>query len=493
MGKPTGFMEYKRTDALHKAVEDRIQNYLPFALEPDPAELKIQAARCMDCGVPFCHAGMPIMGENVGCPLGNLVPEINDLIYRDHWADAYQRLGLTHPFPEITGRVCPALCEGSCTAGQNEAPVTIREIEHVAAEYGLKHNLPTLSPEPATGKRVAVVGSGPSGMAAANQLYLQGHQVTVFEKEDRPGGFLMYGIPNMKLEKEVLFHRFERMEEQGIEFRVNCEIGKDYSPEQLMEDYDAVILCIGARAARELTVPGSSGEGVYNAVDFLTAATRSLLEGSEVPSSLSAKDKHVIIVGGGDTGTDCIATSIRQHASSVTALEIMPCPPEQRAPSNPWPFWPRVKKTDYGHEEAIHVFGHDVREYETTLKEVVREDGKLKGILTVQVEWKNDETGRRVPVEIPQTQRMRPADLILVAMGFTGVQPGLAEQMQLELTPRNTLATTQGDSTGKGGYRTQVPGLFVAGDARRGASLVVWAMQEGMRAANECSRFLEGK
>ena len=486
MGKATGFMEYIRAEAPHREVAQRINNFEPLLLPCEREHIKTQSARCMDCGVPFCHAGMQTTGGSIGCPLSNLIPATNDLAYHDKWDEAFLRLTRTHPFPEITGRVCPALCEGSCTVGQNGDPVAVRDIERTLADFGLEKNLHINSVAPSTGKKVAIVGSGPSGLASADILSRYGHSVTVFESDDRPGGFLMYGIPNMKLEKSVVEQRVKLLQAQGISFRLNCEVGSDYSAESLVNEFDAVVLCLGARKTRMLTVPGTEAKGVHQAVEYLTASTRKLLDGKELPETLDAAGKRVVVIGGGDTGTDCVATAIRQGAVGVAAIEIMPCMPEKRAVSNPWPLWPRVKKTDYGHEEAIEVFGRDVREYTTTVKEILVENGAVVGVVTVRVDWQN---GR--PIEKPETQSTREADMVLIAMGFTGAEPQLLEKMQLATTSHGTVNASSGDSFGNGGFKTHLPGVFAAGDVRRGPSLVVWAIQEGMRAARECNEYLQ--
>lgn len=491
MGKATGFMEYQRTEASHRDPLTRITDYAPFLLPSEEETMHIQSARCMDCGVPFCHAGMVVAGATIGCPLGNLIPEINDLVYRGDWEAAYARLSLTHPFPEITGRVCPALCEGSCTAGQVCDPVAIKDIERSIAAHGLGKGRKKLGTLPKTGKTVAIIGSGPAGLAAADTLSGLGHSVTVFEQDDRPGGLLMYGIPNMKLEKDIIDARIALLEAQEVTFRLNCRVGSDISAARLMDEFDGVVLCIGARNQRRLQVPGADATGVYTAMEYLTASTKQLLDGVHPSKSLYAAGKQVIVVGGGDTGTDCIATAIRQGAAGIAALEIMPALPETRGENNPWPLWPRIKKTDYGHEEAIAVYGRDVREYETTLKEIIAENGVVTGAVTVRVTWKKGADGRLIPTELPETQTIRKADLILTAMGFTGAEKELPEKMQLPTTSRDTVSTTEGDSTGKGGFATHLPGVFAAGDVRRGPSLVVWAIQEGLRAGRECHRYLQ--
>lgn len=493
MGKVTGFMEYTRTQAPHREADERVADFAPVLLPCPKEHIVTQSARCMDCGVPFCHAGMQVAHSSIGCPLGNLIPEINDLVYHDRWDEAYLRLCRAHPFPEITGRVCPALCEGSCTAGQNGGAVAVRDIERSLADYGLARGLAARAATPPSGRTVAVVGSGPAGLAAADALSRKGHRVTVFERDDRPGGFLMYGIPNMKLEKGVVENRVRLLEAQGVAFRLGCVVDEGRGAEQLVEEHDAVVLCLGARQPRMLPVPGADARGVCQAVDYLAAATRRLLDGGGLPPELDAKGKDVLVVGGGDTGTDCVATAIRQGAKSLAALEIMPALPAARANDNPWPLWPRLFKTDYGHQEAVAVFGRDVREYTTTVKEISTKNGAAAGAVTVEVAWQKDAAGRPAPVERPETRKLRKADLILVAMGFTGAQRPLLDALGLGLSPRGTVQTSQGDSFGRGGYKTRLPGVFAAGDVRRGPSLVVWAIQEGMRAARECHQYLEGK
>ena len=493
MGKITGFLEYTRTEAPHREVAERIRDFEPLLLPCDASHIHIQSARCMDCGVPFCHAGMQVENSSIGCPLGNPIPETNDLAYRGKWDDAFLRLSLTHPFPEITGRVCPALCEGSCTVGQHGNPVAVRDIERTLADYALHHELSSIVPSSPTGKTVAVVGSGPSGLACADMLSRKGHSVTVFERDDRPGGFLMYGIPNMKLAKSVIDHRIRLLEKQKIIFRTGCEVGTSLPAEVLLSEFDAVVLCTGSRQARRLSTPGADAAGIIGAIDYLTAATRKLLNDTTIPQDMDAAGKDVVVVGGGDTGTDCIATAIRQGAASVASVEIMPPLPAQRADNNCWPLYPRVKKTDYGHQEAFEVFGHDIREYNTTVKEILTQKGTMSGIATVEVAWQQNAAGLLVPNELPKTIRTRDASLVLVAMGFTGTESLLPEKMQLRKTAQNTIETSEGDSFGRGGFQTCLPGVFAAGDARRGPSLVVWAIQEGMRAAGECHKYLQAK
>ncbi|MCD8391189.1 MAG: glutamate synthase subunit beta [Firmicutes bacterium] len=490
MGKPTGFLDYKRNLPTDRPEEERIKDWKEFHTHYDLKSLQLQGARCMDCGVPFCHAGMVVGRTSIGCPLNNLIPEWNDLVYNGNMEEAYKRLSLTSNFPEFTGRVCPALCEGSCTAGMNGDPVTVRNIEcHIidtAWENGwVKPRIPAVS----TGKTVAVVGSGPSGLACADSLNQLGYKVTVFEKSDRPGGLLMYGIPNMKLDKSVVERRVKLMEEEGVVFKCGVEIGKDYKADKLDDDFDAVVLCCGAGNPRPLTVPGANLNGVYYAVDFLAANTKSLLDSNlEDGEYISAKGKNVIIVGGGDTGTDCVGTSIRHGCKSVTQLEIMAEASECRMPNNPWPEWPRVKKTDYGQEEAIYLYGKDPREYLTTITKIEGDEyGNVKKVHTVQVEWGKNKQGVFGPNPIKGTEKVRECDLVLVAMGFLGPVQTIPTQLNMETDARSNFKAAESD------HKTSIRGVFAAGDCRRGQSLVVWAIREGKQAAEAVDRYLKKK
>ena len=435
----------------------------------------------MECGVPFCQSGAVLNGMVSGCPLHNLIPEWNDLVYHGSFGHALERLLKTNNFPEFTGRVCPALCEAACTCGLHGEPVTVRDNElgiiEDAWERGLMKPRP---PKNRTGKRIAVVGSGPSGLACADQLNSRGHSVTVFEREDRPGGLLMYGIPNMKLEKSIVQRRLELMAAQGVEFRTGVDVGRDISARELRRDYDAVVLCCGAANPRDLDLPGREGEGVWFAVDFLKETTRALLDnGLQEGTYPSARGKHVVIVGGGDTGNDCVGTCIRHGCESVTQLEMMPKAPDSRGENNPWPEWPRVCKTDYGQEEAIAVFGSDPRIYETTVSRLIRDEG---GALTAV------ETVRLGPDHkpLPGTEQTLPCELLLIAAGFLGPQDYVPEAFGLERTARSNVQTAEG------GYDTGVAGVFAAGDMRRGQSLVVWAIQEGRAAARQVDEYLMG-
>lgn len=490
MGKATGFLEYNRQTNPSVSPLERIRNFREFHPRLSEELRRAQGARCMDCGVPFCQSGVSIGGAFTGCPLHNLIPEWNDMTYLGNPGHAFDRLRKTNNFPEFTGRVCPALCEAACTCGLNGDPVTIRENELAISDDAYASG--RIQPEPPavrTGKRVAVVGSGPAGLAAADQLNHRGHEVTVYERDDRPGGLLMYGIPNMKLEKDVVLRRIQLMTDEGVRFITNADIGRDIPAEDLLRDFDAVILCCGAKKPRDLNVPGRDSTGVVFAVDFLKSTTKSLLDsGLEDGSYLSAAGKHVVVVGGGDTGNDCVGTAIRHGCASVVQLEMMPKPPETRTASNPWPEWPRTLKTDYGQEEAIAVFGKDPRIYQTTVKELLAdEQGALKAVKTVRLDAvRNPETGRLNMVEIPGSEEILPAELLLIAAGFLGPQDYAADAFQVERDGRSNVKTQEGR------YATGSEKVFAAGDMRRGQSLVVWAIAEGRAVAREVDEFLMG-
>ena len=489
MGKPTGFLDYERCEARSESPKERIKNYNEFHTFLSREKQQEQAARCMDCGVPFCQSGATIAGMTSGCPLHNLVPEWNDLVYTGNWQQAYNRLHKTNNFPEFTSRVCPALCEKACTCGHWDEPVSVRDNEHGVIEtaYEKGYAGPNV-PKVRTGKKVAVVGSGPSGLAAADQLNQRGHEVTVYERDDRVGGLLMYGIPNMKLEKHVIDRKIEVMKAEGVKFVTGCNVGKDIKAAELFKQYDRIILCCGAKNPRDIGAPGRDAQGIYFAVDYLSRTTKSLLDSDLKDNKyVSAKGKNVVIIGGGDTGNDCVGTAIRQGAKSVTQLEMMPCPPAERAADNPWPQWPKVLKTDYGQEEAIACFGHDPRIYQTTVKEFHKDkNGKLNGITIVSLESKKDENGRMNMVEVAGSEKKLPAELVLIAAGFLGTEDYIAKAFGVELNQRTNVSTAA-DS-----YATTVKNVFTAGDMHRGQSLVVWAIREGREVAREVDESLMG-
>ena len=490
MGKPTGFLEYDRVNGKAAAPLERIKNFNEFHTPLTEAQQRKQGARCMECGVPFCQSGMMMNGMVSGCPLHNLVPEWNDLVYTGNWGQAYNRLKKTNSFPEFTSRVCPAPCEAACTCGLNGSPVSIKENEHAIIEKAYETG--KAGPRPPklrTDKKIAVIGSGPSGLAAADQLNKRGHNVTMFEREDRVGGLLMYGIPNMKLEKQIIDRKINVMKEEGVTFVTSANVGKNYKAAKLLKEFDSVVLACGASNPRDINVPGRDAEGIYFAVDFLKSTTKSLLNSNlEDGNYISAKDKHVIVIGGGDTGNDCVGTAIRHGCASVSQLEMMPKLPEKRTENNSWPEWPRVLKTDYGQEEAIAVFGHDPRIYQTTVKEFVKdESGKLvKAILISLKAEKNPETGRMSMVPVEGSEKEVPADLVLIAAGFLGAQSYVADAFGVELNARTNVATEAGK------YATNVEKVFTAGDMHRGQSLVVWAIHEGRNVAKEVDKYLMG-
>jgi len=489
MGKPTGFLDYLRDLPLDRQALERIKDWNEFHLHLDDRRLQEQAARCMDCGTPFCHTGTLLKGMASGCPINNLIPEWNDLVYRGLWQEALERLHRTNNFPEFTGRVCPAPCEGACNAGLVAAPVTIKEIERTIVDCGWDEGWIVPSP-PAmrTGKKVAVIGSGPAGLCAAAQLNRAGHAVSVFEREDRVGGLLMYGIPNMKLDKRFVQRRVDHLAEEGVQFITNTAVGASYPAKRLLIEYDAVVLCTGATQPRDLPVEGRSLKGVHFAMEFLTANTKRLLDPPRHAPLLPAAGKDVIVVGGGDTGTDCVGTSIRQGCRSVTQIEILPQPPAERQPDNPWPEWPKILRIDYGQEEAAALYGADPRVYLTTVKQLRGDpQGQVKDVVTFQVKWHKVPHGRFVPQEVPGTEQTRPAQLVLLAMGFVGPEPSLLEQIKVDRDARGNVKAEHGR------YTTSVKGVFAAGDCRRGQSLVVWAFNEGRGAARECDRYLMGQ
>ena len=486
MGKPTGFLEYDREPPHLRLPVERVQDYAEIHLELPDDRLRKQAARCMNCGIPFCHTGEVINGMVSGCPINNLIPEWNHLVYQGLWREAYNRLRKANNFPEFTGRVCPAPCEGSCTLAINSDAVTIKKLEYAIIERAWQEGW--VVPEPPsvrTGKRVAVIGSGPAGLSCAAQLNQAGHWVTVYERADRIGGLLMYGIPSMKLDKYVVQRRVNLLADEGISFITNTAIGRDISGEQLRGEFDAVVLATGATRPRDLTVEGRELQGVHFAVDFLGRDTASQLSlGHADGTYISAEGKDVVIVGGGDTGNDCVGTSLRHGCNSVTQFEILPRPPAARASDNPWPEWAKVERTDYGQEEAVAIFGRDPREYAISTKRIIGdENGHVKEVHTVRVALLR-ENGRVVFKDLPGSEQVWPAQLVLLAMGFIGPEQALLGQLGVEPDARSNVRTERGR------YVTSMPGVFAAGDARRGQSLVVWAINEGRAAARECDGWL---
>ena len=481
MGKHTGFMEYRKKNVPYRDATERLNDFGEIFTEPKEDHLKRQAARCMDCGVPFCQS------DN-GCPIDNLIPEWNDLVYQGRWQEALDRLHKTNNFPEFTGRTCPAPCEGACVLGITDPAVTIKNIENAIIDRGFAEGwVKHYAPDERSGKRVAVVGSGPAGLAAADQLNKAGHNVTVYEREDRIGGLLMYGIPNMKLEKAVVDRRVDLMREAGIEFVTGADIGKTVAVEQLKSDFDAILLATGSTRPRDLPIPGRDLEGVHFAMDFLTSNTRSLLDSNLKDGNyIDAKDKNVIVIGGGDTGTDCIGTALRHGCRSLVNLELLPQPPEDRTEGNPWPYWPTIFRTDYGHQEAAERFGADPRTYSVASKVFADNgSGQVASLEAIQVEWR-PEDGRMVMAEMEGHEQRWEADLVLLAMGFIGPETYVSEPLGVELDERGNYQANHGD------FQTSTPGVFAAGDCRRGQSLVVWAINEGRGAARAIDEYLAG-
>ena len=474
MGKPTGFKEFDREVAPYRNAAERLVDFKEIYTDHNDEHLQTQGSRCMDCGVPFCQSGN-------GCPIHNLIPEWNDLVYKGRWREALDRLHKTNNFPEFTGRVCPAPCEGACVLGITDPPVTIKNVESAIIDRGFTEGWVVANPPSTrTGKKVAVIGSGPCGLSAAAQLNTAGHQVTVYERADRLGGLLMYGIPNMKLEKSDIERRVQLMRDEGIEFIVSADVGNNVDVKELVDGNDAVLLATGATLARDLPIPGREAEGVHLAMDFLTANTKSLLDSNlEDGNYISAKDKNVIVIGGGDTGTDCIGTSLRHGCKSLINFELLPRPPEERAANNPWPLWPRIYRVDYGHAEAAQKFGDDPRVYSIMSKEFLQgENGNLIGIVTVNVD---DQLK-----EIPGTEKTWEADLIMLSMGFLQPEHYINEALGMEIDERGNFRATKDD------FKTSVPKVYAAADCRRGQDLVVRAINEGREAAREIDRELMG-
>ncbi|QOV20632.1 glutamate synthase subunit beta [Blautia liquoris] len=490
MGKPMGFLEYDRADGVSVPPLERIKSFHEFHIPLSEKKQRIQGARCMDCGVPFCQSARMIAGMASGCPLNNLCPEWNELIMSGNWKLAYERLDKTNCFPEFTARVCPALCEEACTCDLYGEAVTSKANERAIIEHAWRAGyIKATPPKTRTEKKVAVVGSGPSGLAAAMCLNRRGHKVTVFERNDRIGGLMRYGIPNMKLEKWVIDRRINLMKEEGIEFVTSVDVGVDVYAEQLLKDFNRVLLCCGASNPRDIKVKGRQLAGIYFALDFLRSVTKSLLDSNFADHHyIDPRGKHVVVIGGGDTGNDCVGTSIRLGAKSVTQLEMMPRPPLQRAETNPWPQWPKIEKTDYGQEEAIAVFGHDPRIYQTTVTEYIGDNrGKLKQIEIVDLKQKKDEkTGRMIMAPVEGSGRKIPADLVLIAAGFLGSQNYVTDAFNIKVNSRTNVLTSDNK------YETSLPRVFTAGDMHRGQSLVVWAIWEGQQAAKAVDESLMG-
>ena len=482
MGKPTGFKEFDRKKVPWRLPVVRINDYDEIYTEPKVEQLQEQGARCMDCGVPFCQS-------TSGCPIDNLIPEWNDLVYNNRWKEASERLHKTNNFPEFTGRTCPAPCEGSCVLGIIEPPVTIKNIENAIVDRAWAEGwIQPRVPQARTGKKVAIVGSGPAGLAAADQLNKVGHEVVVYERADRIGGLLQYGIPNMKLGKDILQRRIDKMSAEGIKFVTGADIGNNVDALQLREQCDAMLLACGATKPRDLPIAHRDAPGIHFAMEFLTAHTQQVVHGDSLGDQfISAEGKDVIVIGGGDTGTDCIGTSIRDGCRSLVNFELLPKPPDSRADDNPWPEWPRIFRVDYGHEEAEAKFGHDPRQYRILSKEfLVDERGHLRGIKTVQVEWAKKDDGGWDMKEVPGSEKEWPAQLILLAMGFLGPEYYLAEALELEVDARSNFQALHGE------FATSIDGVFAAGDCRRGQSLVVWAINEGRGAARAIDLYLQG-
>lgn len=490
MGKPTGFMDYERQVSKAEDPKSRIKHFNEFHTHLPKKEQQLQGARCMECGVPFCQAGCTLAGMTSGCPLHNLVPEWNDLVYSGNWEQAYKRLKKTNNFPEFTSRVCPALCENACTCGLNGDPVASKENEYAIIEnaYEMGYANPVV-PKQRTGKKVAVIGSGPSGLAVADQLNKRGHLVTVYERSDRVGGLLMYGIPNMKLEKHIIDRKVDVMKAEGITFVTSTDVGKDVKPAKLLKEFDRVVLCCGSSNPRDIKAPGRDAEGIYFAVDFLSRNTKSLLDSNLTDGkNVSAKGKNVIIIGGGDTGNDCVGTCVRHGCKSVTQIEMMPKAPDTRAENNPWPQWPKICKTDYGQEEAIAVFGHDPRIYESTVKEFMKDkSGKLKAVKIVSLSWEKDaETGRMNMKEVPGSEKVMDCELVLIAAGFLGAQKYVTDAFGVKVTDRTNVETA------KDSFKTNVENVFACGDMHTGQSLVVKAIRQGRECASEVDESLMG-
>lgn len=488
MGKPTGFMDYKSKHMRERAPLERIQDFRDLYIPLTDGELAQQGARCMDCAVPFCQTGEVFSGQVTGCPVHNLIPEWNDLVYRGQWREALERLQQTNNFPEFTGRACPAPCEGSCVASLYDSPVMIKNIERAIIDKGFDEGwVVPVVPSKRTGKSVAIIGSGPAGLACADELNKVGHSVTVFERHDRIGGLLTYGIPRMKIEQHVVERRVELLRKEGIIFVTNTEIGKDITFEMLQKQFDATVVCIGATKPRDLEAPGRELSGIHYAMDFLHANTKSLLDSNlEDGQYISAEGKDVLVIGGGDTAIDCVSTALRHNCRSLTQFDIHVRKPNERAEEqNPWPQWPIVHKCDYGLEEATAIYGEDPREFAIKTQEFISDgSGHVTGVRSVQMKVTKNPDGSMHREEIAGSDKIWDAQLVLLAIGFSGPEEGLLNKMGLQTNRRSNIDTVSGQ------YATNVEGVFAAGDARRGSSLIVWAIQEGREAAKACDRYL---
>ncbi|MBT2667455.1 glutamate synthase small subunit [Bacillus sp. ISL-4] len=488
MGKATGFMDYPREKPKERNPLTRLSDWREYTAPFSDEKLSTQGARCMDCATPFCHMGMELNRVTTGCPIHNLIPEWNDLVYRGRWKEALDRLSKTNNFPEFTGRVCPAPCEGSCTVAINDPAVTIKNIERTIIDKGFENGWITPRiPESRTGKKIAIIGSGPAGLASADQLNQAGHSVTVYERSDRAGGLLTYGIPNMKLEKDVVARRIKLLTQEGIDFITNTEVGKDITAEELQDQYDAVILCTGAQKQRDLVIEGREASGIHLAMDYLTTSTKSLLDSNfEDGKFIDTKGKDVIVIGGGDTGADCVATALRQECKSVVQFGKHPILPTARTSDNMWPAYPNVFSLDYAYEEAEAKFGADPRQYSIQTKKIVAdENGNVKELHTISMEKIKGEDGMYIFREVPGTEKVWPAQFVFIAIGFEGTEMPLLTQFGVE-TLNQKIDAVYGE------YKTNVEGVFAAGDARRGQSLIVWAINEGREVAREVDRYLMG-
>ncbi|MGG0409269.1 glutamate synthase subunit beta [Peribacillus simplex] len=488
MGKATGFMDYPREKPKDRNPLTRLSDWREYTAPFSDEKLSTQGARCMDCATPFCHMGMELNRVTTGCPIHNLIPEWNDLVYRGRWKEALDRLSKTNNFPEFTGRVCPAPCEGSCTVAISDPAVTIKNIERTIIDKGFENGWITPRiPESRTGKKIAIIGSGPAGLASADQLNQAGHSVTVYERADRAGGLLTYGIPNMKLEKDVVARRIKLLTQEGIDFVTNTEVGKDISAEELQDQYDAVILCTGAQKQRDLKIEGRDATGIHLAMDYLTTSTKSLLDSNfEDGKFIDTKGKDVIVIGGGDTGADCVATALRQECKSVVQFGKHPILPTVRTSDNMWPAYPNVFSLDYAYEEAEAKFGADPRQYSIQTKKIVAdENGNVKELHTISMEKIKGDDGMYIFREVPGTEKVWPAQFVFIAIGFEGTEMPLLTQFGIE-TVNQKIDAVYGE------YRTNVEGVFAAGDARRGQSLIVWAINEGREVAREVDRYLMG-